>query len=115
MLSIKIILALFLPAVPDIATAALTKTIEHDIQGDFKVEGHTIVINDFSYDGVGLDAFFYVGTSTGCPSGEGTRLGELEETSSHSEGESHRERGKNSPTGQWILLGYTRRPAPRGE
>ena len=64
---------------PDIAIAALTKTIEHDIQGDFKVEGHTIVINDFSYDGVGLDAFFYVGTSTGCPSGEGTRLGELEE------------------------------------
>ena len=73
MLALKIILAPFLPAVPDIATAALIKTIEHDIQGDFKVEGHTIVINDFSYDLVGLDAFFYVGTSTGCPSGRWSR------------------------------------------
>ena len=77
MLALKIIPAPFLPAVPDIATAALIKTIEHDIQGDFKVEGHTIVISLFSYDGVGLDATFYVGTSTstGCPSGQGTQLG----------------------------------------
>ena len=74
MLAIKIEIIL-LPSWPDIATAALTKTIEHDIQGDFKVEGHTIVINDFSYDVVGLDAFFYVGTSTstGCPSGRWSR------------------------------------------
>ena len=77
MLAIKIEIIL-LPSWPDIATAALTKTIEHDIQGDFKVEGHTIVISLFSYDGVGLDATFYVGTgtSTGCPSGQGTRLGD---------------------------------------
>ena len=75
MLALKIIPAPFLPAVPDIATAALIKTIEHDIQGDFKVEGHTIVISLFSYDGVGLDATFYVGTSTstGCPSGRWSR------------------------------------------
>ena len=55
--------------------AVLLKTLEHGVEGDVKIEGHTIVVENFSYDGTAPDAFFYVGTS-GCPSGAGTRLGD---------------------------------------
>ena len=55
--------------------AALFKTLDHGVKGIVKVEGHTIVVENFSYDGTAPDAFFYVGTSGSCPSGAGTRLG----------------------------------------
>ena len=56
--------------------AVLLKTLEHGVEGDVKIEGQTIVVENFSYDGTAPAAFFYVGTS-GCPSGSGTLLGEL--------------------------------------
>ena len=55
--------------------AVLIKTLDHGVEGDVKIEGHTIVVENFSYDGTAPAAFFYVGTS-GCPSGSGTRLGD---------------------------------------
>jgi len=55
--------------------AASFKTLNHGVKGEVKVEGHTIVVENFSYDGTAPDAFFYVGTS-GCPSGAGTRIGD---------------------------------------
>ena len=54
--------------------ASLLKTLGHGVEGEVKVEGDKIVVENFSYDGTAPDAFFYVGTS-GCPSGAGTRLG----------------------------------------
>ena len=56
--------------------AVLLKTLDHGVEGDVKIEGETIVVENFSYDGTAPAAFFYVGTS-GCPSGSGTLLGEL--------------------------------------
>ena len=56
--------------------ASLLKTLGHGVEGEVKVEGDKIVVENFSYDGTAPDAFFYVGTS-GCPSGSGTLLGEL--------------------------------------
>ena len=53
--------------------AVLLKTLEHGVEGDVKIEGDTIVVENFSYDGTAPDAFFYVGTG-GCPSGSRTRL-----------------------------------------
>ena len=55
--------------------AVLLKTLEHGVEGDVKIEGDTIVVENFSYDGTAPAAFFYVGTS-GCPSGAGTQLGD---------------------------------------
>ena len=57
--------------------ASLLKTLGHGVEGEVKVEGDKIVVENFSYDGTAPDAFFYVGTS-GCPSGAGTRLGDEE-------------------------------------
>ena len=51
------------------------KNLSYGVEGEVKIEGHTIVVENFSYDGTAPDAFFYVGTS-GCPSGAGTRLGD---------------------------------------
>jgi len=55
--------------------AVLLKTLEHGVEGDVKIEGDTIVVENFSFDGTAPAAFFYVGTS-GCPSGAGIQLGE---------------------------------------
>ena len=63
--------------------AALFKALDHGVKGNVKVEGHTIVVENFSYDGTAPDAFFYVGTSGSCPSGTGTRLG-VEQLGGHS-------------------------------
>ena len=63
--------------------AASFKTLDHGVEGNVKVEGHTIVVENFSYDGTAPDAFFYVGTSGSCPSGAGTRLGN-EQLGAHS-------------------------------
>ena len=52
------------------------KTLHHGVEGEVRIEGDKIVVENFSYDGTAPDAFFYVGTS-GCPSGSGTLLGEL--------------------------------------
>ena len=52
------------------------KTLHHGVEGEVRIEGDKIVVEDFSYDGTAPDAFFYVVTS-GCPSGSGTLLGEL--------------------------------------
>ena len=54
--------------------ASLLKKTKYGVEGEVKVEGDKIVVENFSYDGTAPDAFFYVGTS-GCPSGAGTRLG----------------------------------------
>ena len=48
----------------------------HGVEGEVRIEGDKIVVENFSYDGTAPDAFFWVGTS-GCPSASGTRLGEL--------------------------------------
>ena len=53
----------------------MIKTLDHGVEGDVKIEGHTIVVENFSYDGDAPAAFFFVGTS-GCPSGAGTQLGD---------------------------------------
>ena len=55
--------------------AALFKTLSYGVEGEVKIEGHTIVVENFSYDRTWPDAFIYVGTS-GCPSGAGTRIGD---------------------------------------
>ena len=55
--------------------AALFKNLRYGVEGEVKIEGHTIVVENFSYDRTWPDTFFYVGTS-GCPSGAGTRLGD---------------------------------------
>ena len=52
------------------------KTLHHGVEGEVRIEGDKIVVENFSYDGAAPDAFFWVGTS-GCPSASGTRLGEL--------------------------------------
>ena len=65
--------ALFLFVVSN-TQAHLFETLDHSVEGEVKIEGHTIVVENIRYDGTAPDAFFYVGTS-GCPSGAGTRLG----------------------------------------
>ena len=64
--------ALFLFVVSN-TQAALFETLDHSVEGEVKIEGHTIVVENIRYDGTAPDAFFYVGTS-GCPSGSRTRL-----------------------------------------
>ena len=49
------------------------KNLRYGVEGEVKIEGHTIVVENFSYDRTWPDAFIYVGTS-GCPSGSRTRL-----------------------------------------
>ena len=51
------------------------KNLRYGVEGEVKIEGHTIVVENFSYDRTWPDTFIYVGTS-GCPSGAGTRLGD---------------------------------------
>ena len=53
--------------------AVLLKTLEHGVEGDVKIEGDTIVVENFSYDGNAPAAYFIVGTS-GCPSEAGIQL-----------------------------------------
>ena len=62
--------ALFLFVVSN-TQAALFETLDHSVEGEVKIEGHTIVVENFSYNGTAPDAFFYVGTG-GCPSGSRT-------------------------------------------
>ena len=48
------------------------RTLQHEVAGIvYIMDENTLKIEDFSYDGTGPDAFFYVGKS-GSPSGTGT-------------------------------------------
>ena len=88
--------------------AALFKTLSHGVEGEVKVEGHTIVVENFSYDGTAPDAFFYVGTS-GCPSGAGTRLGD-EQLGEHSRQRIELELPNNIRAGEmtWVPIVHVR-------
>ena len=88
--------------------AALFKTLAHGVEGEVKVEGHTIVVENFSYDGTAPDAFFYVGTS-GCPSGAGTRLGD-EQLGEHSGQRIELELPNNIRAGEmtWVPIVHVR-------
>ena len=51
--------ALFLFVVSN-TQAHLFETLDHSVEGEVKIEGHTIVVENFSYNGTAPDAFFYV-------------------------------------------------------
>ena len=93
--------------------AAFFKTLAHGVEGEVKVEGHTIVVENFSYDGTAPDAFFYVGTS-GCPSGAGTRLGD-EQLGEYSGQRIELELPNNIRAGDMTLSPHCPRPCYAGD